>query len=138
MSKLFRSVFLILLLFAASQAQDYLPELVKRVKPSSVSIETFNTRGETVSRGSGFFIANDRIITNRHVIERSSRVVITLVDGKKFVAKGVLAVDGEGDLALLQVDLPVGEACLIPRLGVIRIQLSRLFKIRKCPRVIVA
>ena len=96
MKTLYRSAFLIVLLFATSQAQDYLPELVKRVKPSSVSIETFNNRGETVSRGSGFFIANDRIITNRHVIERSNRVVVTLVDGKKCVAKGVLAVDGEG------------------------------------------
>ena len=107
MNPILKSALLIVSLFAvASYAQDFLPELVKRVKPSSVSIETFNTRGETVSRGSGFFIAKDRIITNRHVIERSSRVVITLVDGKKFVAKGVLAVDGEGDLALLQDDVP--------------------------------
>lgn len=114
MKTLFPVSVLILLLFATSQAQDFLPELVKRVKPSSVSIETFNARGETVSRGSGFFIAVDRIITNRHVIERSSRVVITLVDGKKFVAKGVLAVDGEGDLALLQVDVPAGLARPLP------------------------
>ncbi|MEO5857763.1 MAG: trypsin-like peptidase domain-containing protein [Pyrinomonadaceae bacterium] len=107
MKRFFQSAFLIAsLLGAVSYGQDFLPELVKRVKPSSVSIETFNSRGETVSRGSGFFVANDRIITNRHVIERSNRVVITLVDGKKFVAKGVLAVDGEGDLALLQVDVP--------------------------------
>ena len=40
---------------------------------------------------SGFFIAADRVITNRHVIERSSRVSIQLMDGKKFIAKGVLA-----------------------------------------------
>lgn len=117
MKTLYRSAFLMVLLFATSQAQDYLPELVKRVKPSSVSIETFNTRGETVSRGSGFFIANDRIITNRHVIERSNRVVVTLVDGKKFVAKGVLAVDGEGDLALLQVDVPAGLSRPLPIVG---------------------
>jgi len=115
MKPILKSAFFIISLFAAvSYAQDFLPELVKRVKPSSVSIETFNSKGETVSRGSGFFIANDRIITNRHVIERSSRVVITLVDGKKFVAKGVLAVDGEGDLALLQVDVPAGLARPLP------------------------
>ncbi|MEQ1762753.1 MAG: trypsin-like peptidase domain-containing protein [Pyrinomonadaceae bacterium] len=115
MKPILKSAFFILSLFAVvSYAQDFLPELVKRVKPSSVSIETFNSRGETVSRGSGFFIAIDRIITNRHVIERSSRVVITLVDGKKFVAKGVLAVDGEGDLALLQVDVPAGLARPLP------------------------
>lgn len=87
-------------------AQDFLPELVKRIKPSSVAIETFDARGNSVSRGSGFFIAADRVITNRHVIEKSTRVEVHLNDGKKFQAKGVLAVDGEGDLALLQVELP--------------------------------
>jgi tetratricopeptide (TPR) repeat protein len=115
MKLLFTSAFLTISLFAtASYAQEFLPELVKRVKPSSVSIETFNSKGEAVSRGSGFFIANNRVITNRHVIERSTRVVITLVDGKKFVAKGVLAVDGEGDLALLQVDVPAGLSRPLP------------------------
>jgi tetratricopeptide (TPR) repeat protein len=106
---------LLTLIFASvGAAQDYLPELVKRIKPSSVAIETFDSRGNTVSRGSGFFIASDRIVTNRHVIERSSRVEIHLINGKKFVAKGVLAVDGEGDLALLQVDVPRALAFPLP------------------------
>ncbi|MBV9123218.1 MAG: trypsin-like peptidase domain-containing protein [Planctomycetes bacterium] len=88
--------------------------MVKRIKPSSVAIETFDSRDETIARGSGFFIAADRIITNRHVIERSSRVEIHLLDGKKFPVKGVLAIDGEGDLALLQVDVPAGLAKPLP------------------------
>ena len=54
------------------------------------------------------------MITNRHVIDRSSRVEIHLVDGKKFPVKGVLAVDGEGDLALLQVDVPKELAVPLP------------------------
>ncbi len=95
-------------------AQDLLPELVKRIKPSSVAIETFDAKGNALSRGSGFFIAPDRIVTNRHVIEKSSRVEVHLMDGKKFVVKGVLAVDGEGDLALLQVDVPRAFAIPLP------------------------
>src|SRR5215213_4151306 len=95
-----------LVLASFVSAQDFLPELVKRIKPSSVAIETFDGKGNTLSRGSGFFIAPDRIVTNRHVIEKSSRVEVHLMDGKKFVVKGVLAVDGEGDLAMLQVDVP--------------------------------
>ena len=95
-------------------AQDFLPELVKRIKPSSVAIETFDAKGNSLSRGSGFFIAPDRIITNRHVIERSSRVEIHLLNGKKFVVKGVIAVDGEGDLAMLQVDVPAAFAVPLP------------------------
>ncbi|HYJ89860.1 MAG TPA: trypsin-like peptidase domain-containing protein [Pyrinomonadaceae bacterium] len=103
-----------LLLTSTAVAQDFLPELVKRIKPSAVAIETFDSHGNTISRGSGFFIASDRIITNRHVIDRSSRVEIHLVDGKKFPVKGVLAIDGEGDLALLQVDVPKEIAIPLP------------------------
>lgn len=95
-------------------AQDFLPDLVKRIKPSSVAIETFDSRDNTLSRGSGFFIASDRVITNRHVIERAVRVEIHLLDGKKFTVKGVVALDGEGDLALLQVDVPKGLALPLP------------------------
>ena len=110
--------FLIISFFAAysvsATAQDYLPELVKRIKPSAVAIETFDTRGNTISRGSGFFVAIDRVVTNRHVIERSTRAEIHLIDGKKFPVRGVIAVDGEGDLALLQVDVPLALAKPLP------------------------
>lgn len=101
--------------FAVSiSAQDFLPELVKRIKPSAVAIETFDARDNTLARGSGFFIAADRVITNRHVIERASRVEIHLLNGKKYTVRGVLAVDGEGDLALLQVDVPRELAIPLP------------------------
>src|SRR5215204_4118388 len=107
-------IILAIFLAGGAFAQDNLPELVKRIKPSSVAIETFDSRGNTLSRGSGFFVAPDRIVTNRHVIERSSRVEIHLLNGKKFVVKGVIAVDGEGDLAMLQVDVPRELAVPLP------------------------
>ncbi|MGI8640761.1 MAG: tetratricopeptide repeat protein [Pyrinomonadaceae bacterium] len=113
-----QNIFLFLLMLSACVitvfAQDYLPDLVRRVKPSAVAIETFDAKGATISRGSGFFVSKDKIITNRHVIEKSSRVEIHLMNGKKFVARGVLAIDGEGDLALLQVNVPEGEAIPLP------------------------
>lgn len=89
-----------------THAQELLPELVRRIKPSAVAIETFSARGERLSRGSGFFVGMDKVITNRHVIENAQRVEISLVNDKRYTVKGVLAVDGEGDLALLQVDVP--------------------------------
>ena len=109
-------IFPALMLFCVSFlfAQELLPELVKRVKPSAVAIETFDQKGNTISRGSGFFVAADKIITNRHVIEKSSRVEIHLMDGRKFVSKGVVAIDGEGDLAILQVDIPKNSAIPLP------------------------
>ncbi|MEO6588164.1 MAG: tetratricopeptide repeat protein [Pyrinomonadaceae bacterium] len=109
-------LFLLIVLCAAPVifAQDFLPQLVRRIKPSAVAIETFDAKGGSISRGSGFFVSADKIITNRHVIEKSSRVEVHLLNGKTYTARGVLAVDGEGDLALLQVDVPAGSAIPLP------------------------
>lgn len=95
-------------------AQDMLPVLVKRIKPSAVAIETFDSQDKNVSRGSGFFISPDRIITNRHVIEKANRVEIRLNNGRKYNASGIVAIDGEGDLALLQVEVPEDLAIPLP------------------------
>ena len=89
-----------------AQCQDLLPELVRRIKPSAVAIETFDARGEKLSRGSGFFIASDRVVTNRHVIDNAYRAEVHSYNGSVFAVKGVIAVDAEGDLALLRVDAP--------------------------------
>lgn len=87
-------------------AQDQLPELVRRIKPSAVAIETFDARGEKLSRGSGFFIDYDRVVTNRHVIDGAYRAEVHLNTGSSFPVRSVLAVDAEGDVALLRVEAP--------------------------------
>ncbi|HUE82601.1 MAG TPA: trypsin-like peptidase domain-containing protein [Pyrinomonadaceae bacterium] len=102
----FLSLLLTVLLGAGSIASQELPELVKRIKPSAVAIETFDLRGEKLSRGSGFFIDVDRVVTNRHVIDNAYRAEVHSSDGSVYPVKAVLAVDAEGDIALLSVDAP--------------------------------
>jgi tetratricopeptide (TPR) repeat protein len=97
---------LLLIIPIKVQAQDILPELVRRIKPSAVAIETFDAHGEKLSRGSGFFIETDRIVTNRHVLEGAYRAEVHSSTGSVFPVKGVLAVDAEGDLAILKIDPP--------------------------------
>lgn len=94
---------------APVQAQDQLPELVRRIKPSAVAIETFDARNEKLSRGSGFFIDSDRVVTNRHVIDNAYRAEVHSHNGTIYPVKGVIAVDAEGDLALLRIDAPPGQ-----------------------------
>jgi tetratricopeptide (TPR) repeat protein len=97
-----------------TRSQDLLPELVRRIKPSAVAIETFDVRGEKLSRGSGFFIDADRIVTNRHVIENAHRAEVHTSAGNVLPVKGVLAVDAEGDIALLKIDLPAPQIRPLP------------------------
>lgn len=92
--------------FPCIQAQDLLPELVRRIKPSAVAIETFDAHGEKIARGSGFFIDTDRVVTNRHVIDNAYRAEVHSNNGSIYPVKGVIAVDAEGDLALLRIDAP--------------------------------
>ena len=92
-----------------TQSQDLLPDLVRRIKPSAVAIETFDSRGEKLSRGSGFFIAADRVVTNRHVIDNAFRAEVHSYNGSVYPVKGVIAVDAEGDLALLRVEAPANQ-----------------------------
>src|SRR6478752_3070069 len=90
----------------STNPQDLLPELVRRIKPSAVAIETYDSRGDKLSRGSGFFIETDRIVTNRHVIEGAYRAEIHSSTGAVYPVRGVLAVDAEGDIAVLKIDAP--------------------------------
>ncbi|HEX3085441.1 MAG TPA: trypsin-like peptidase domain-containing protein, partial [Pyrinomonadaceae bacterium] len=90
-------------------AQDELPDLVRRIKPAAVAIETFDAKGDKLSRGSGFFIDKDRVVTNRHVIDGAYRADVHLNSGNSFPVKSVVAVDAEADVALLKVDAPASQ-----------------------------
>ncbi len=92
----------------AAPAQESLPALVRRVKPSVVSVLTYDAKGEPLISGTGFFIRAGEVITNMHVVRGAHRVEIHTLDGKgrTYPVTGALAVDEEADLALLSVDLP--------------------------------
>lgn len=89
-------------------AQETLPELVRRLKPAVVAIATYDAQGESLMTGSGFFLRPGQVVTNLHVVRGAKRSEIKTLDGKGkvFPVVGTIAVDEEGDLALLRVDTP--------------------------------
>src|SRR5678815_6185349 len=97
---------------ASVHADETLPNLVKRVKPAVVAIATYDATGEALMTGSGFFLRPGQVVTNLHVIRGAVRAEIKTLDGKGkvFPVNGTLAVDEEGDLALLSVDMPLERA----------------------------
>ncbi|CAN5833108.1 hypothetical protein BH18ACI4_BH18ACI4_07440 [soil metagenome] len=92
----------------AMLAQESLPELVRRVKPAIVVIITYDAKGDALATGSGFFIRPGLVATNLHVIRGARRIDVKTLDGKGRVypVAGLLAVDEEGDLALMGVNMP--------------------------------
>jgi S1-C subfamily serine protease len=97
-------------LFSATTAlsQETLPELVRRIKPTVVAIATFDANGDSLMTGSGFFIRPGEVVTNFHVVRGAARAEIKTLEGKGKVypVAGFLAVDEEGDLAIIKVNMP--------------------------------
>ena len=98
------------------QGQESLPDLVRRVKPSVVSVLTYDVKGEPLISGSGFFIRPGQVVTNMHVIRGARRVEIHTLEGKgrTYPVAGALAVDEEADLALLSVEVPAERTRPLP------------------------
>jgi len=118
---MYKRIFPQLLLFAVSlflfsssptYSQETLPQLVRRLKPAVVAIASYDSKGEALMTGSGFFLRPGQVVTNLHVIRGAKRCEIKTLDGKGkvFPVAGTIAVDEEGDLALLRVEMPAERA----------------------------
>jgi serine protease Do len=92
-------------------------EVVEAVSPAVVNIAAealvrdrdpffggfFGRQRRAQSLGSGLLVAaNGIVVTNAHVIEGSSRIVVTTLDGRELEAE-VLGADRDADLAVLKV-----------------------------------
>lgn len=88
---------------AASLAQDA-REVARQVLPSVVVVTTYDSSGHSLTLASGFFVTQNIVATNFHVIEGASDADIRVVgESKLHRVTGVVAVSKERDLVLLQV-----------------------------------
>jgi S1-C subfamily serine protease len=113
--RIFPQLLLIALAFVSVNktfAQENLPDVVRRVKPAVVAIVTYDANGDALMTGSGFFIRPGQVVTNLHVIRGAQRSEIRTLDGKGrvYTVAGIVAVDQEGDLAILSVNMPLDRA----------------------------
>jgi tetratricopeptide (TPR) repeat protein/type IV secretory pathway VirB2 component (pilin) len=97
---------------ASETAAQSLPELIRRVKPAVVAVITYDAKGNTLLSGSGFFIRPGQVVTNLHVVEGARRAEVKTLEGKGRVypVESIVAVDEEGDLAVLSTPVPAERA----------------------------
>ena len=93
------------------------PQLAQKALAATVSLEMQDENGETLGRGSGFFVRHDLIATNFHVIDGAAKGIAKLVNKETaYPIEGLTATDETNDLALLKVTidgvrpLPLGDS----------------------------
>jgi len=123
-----------LLVFAALPARaegQSLPELIRRVKPSVVSVITYNSKGEVALTGSGFFVRPGQVLTNLHVVEGAHRAEIRTFEGKgkTYAVAGLSSVDEDGDLAILSVEMPAERTNVVETAAAVPEEGERIFVI---------
>jgi tetratricopeptide (TPR) repeat protein len=98
---------IVLTSLSVAQADQTLVDLVKKVKPGVVLIETFDKDNKPLSQGSGFFVNNKgHIVTNHRVLEGAYRATVKTSSGREYPVEGIVAKDLEADIVKLVVNLP--------------------------------
>src|SRR5215203_3080443 len=120
--------------FTSSTARaqgESLPELIRRVKPTVVSVITYNAKGEVALTGSGFFVRPGQVLTNLHVVEGAQRAEVRTFEGKgkTYQVAGLSSVDEDGDLAVLSVEMPAERASVVQTATAVPEEGERIFVI---------
>ena len=80
---------------------------------SYVSQNVYGQTSESENAGSGFIISADgEILTNYHVVEGASRLVVSLYDGREYPAT-LVGYEAENDVALIRIEAENLPVCAI-------------------------
>jgi hypothetical protein len=56
--------------------------IADRAGPAVVTLKSYDSRGDAISQGSGFFVPDGRIVSNAHVVEGAARVEVFSAEGR--------------------------------------------------------
>ena len=91
-------------------------QIAQKALASTVLILTTDATGDPMALGSGFFISDDQIVSNWHVVEGATTAYALSVDEKtRYKIEGIIAMNPKQDLVILKVSgegspLPLGDS----------------------------
>jgi len=100
----FVSLLVLSLITTATALAEPSAKTLDQVKRGVVSITTFDQDGQPLLIGGGFFVQSNRLVTSIHVLKGASRATIRTFDGQSYCVEGILALNEDNDLALLQTN----------------------------------
>ncbi len=81
--------------------EENLPELVKRIGPAVLFVQTYDGKGKKLALGSGFFLSPEGVfVTNFHVLRGASGAEVKSGSGRTYKVAKVLAEDKRGDIMI--------------------------------------
>ena len=82
-------------------------QIAQKALDSTVLLLMEDAKGQPLTLGSGFFVRNNQVATNLHVVKGASRGYAKLVGQKtKYNIEGITAIDAEHDLVILKISVP--------------------------------
>lgn len=108
----FVSLLVLLLTTAATALAEPSARTIDQVKRGVVSITTFDQNGKRLLLGGGFFVQPNRLVTSIHVLKGASRATVRTFDGQSYCVEGIVALNNDNDLALLQTNMAANVAPL--------------------------
>jgi Trypsin-like peptidase domain len=101
----------------APRGKRDIPTITREASKAVVLVIASDKNGKEIHQGSGFVVSrNGQVVTNYHVVERASTVVIKFSDGAFYLVDGFLAIDEENDIAVLKASgknfpiVPLGDS----------------------------
>ena len=83
------------------------PQFAEDALAATVYLEMTDAQVLPISYGSGFFVSQEHIVTNYHVIAGAAHGTAKIVGKTRtFLIQRIIAIDVDNDLALLQVTIP--------------------------------
>ncbi|MBA2610165.1 MAG: trypsin-like peptidase domain-containing protein, partial [Actinobacteria bacterium] len=83
----------------------------QRLRPAIVEVRATSSGGQKVSGSGVTFRTDGHILTNRHVVDGASNVVVIASDGRSLTAK-IVGTDADTDVAVLKVESEMPVATL--------------------------
>jgi serine protease Do len=108
----FASVLFLLITTATTALAEPSAKTIDQVKRGVVSITTFDLNGKPLLIGGGFFVQSNQLVTSIHVLKGASRATVRTFDGQSYSVEGIVALNEDNDVALLQTNLAVNVAPL--------------------------
>ncbi len=82
-------------------------EIANKALPSTVLLETEDSNGQSLGFGSGFFVQENEIATNFHVVEGAHKCSVKLFgQSERYTIEEYTAIDVDNDLIILKIKDP--------------------------------